>query len=155
MWISCVGLFIFIDPIGKIFTQKMFNICLFISSMWMFYQMCNFRDRIRNSEVSKFVFCNILKWIIFGNYTVIFTCTNFVSSGKVIYLYFFSIDSRFIYFNQSLYCPSSNPVSSSDHSRTVCNSCRWSTFMNWCRLLKCRQTPKIDWGSILVCRWIW
>lgn len=63
----------------------------------MFYEMCNFRDRIRNSEVSNFVFCNISKLLIFGNYTV-FTCTNFVSSGKVTYLYFFSIDSRFFLF---------------------------------------------------------
>lgn len=63
----------------------------------MFYEMCNFRDRIRNSEVSNFIFCNISKLLIFGNYTV-FTCTNFVSSGKVTYLYFFSIDSRFFLF---------------------------------------------------------
>lgn len=63
----------------------------------MFYEMCNFRDRIRNSEVSNFVFCNISMLLIFGNYTV-FTCTNFVSSGKVTYLYFFSIDSRFFLF---------------------------------------------------------
>lgn len=63
----------------------------------MFYEMCNFRDRIRNSEVSNFIFCNISMLLIFGNYTV-FTCTNFVSSGKVTYLYFFSIDSRFFLF---------------------------------------------------------
>lgn len=66
----------------------------------MFYEMCNFRDRIRNSEVSNFVFCNISKLLIFGNYTV-FTCTNFVSSGKVTYLYFFSIDSRFFFISTS------------------------------------------------------
>lgn len=51
----------------------------------MFYEMCNFRDRIRNSEVSNFIFCNISMLLIFGNYTV-FTCTNFVSSGNVTYL---------------------------------------------------------------------
>lgn len=129
----------------------MFNISLYISLTWMFYEMCNFRDRIRNSEVSNFVFCNISMLLIFGNYTV-FTCTNFVSSGNVTYLlvYFSASIADFFYFNQSLYCPSSNSVSSSDHCRTVCNSCRWSTFMNWCRLLRCRPTD--DWGSTLVCR---
>lgn len=82
----------------------------------MFYEMCNFRDRIRNSEVSNFVFCNISMLLIFGNYTV-FTCTNFVSSGNVTYLlvYFSASIADFFYFNQALYCPSSNPVSSSDH----------------------------------------
>lgn len=70
----------------------------------MFYEMFNFRDRIRNSEVSNFIFCNISMLLIFGNYKV-FTCTNFVSSGNVTYLLsiFFSIDSRFFFISTSRY----------------------------------------------------
>lgn len=66
----------------------------------MFYEMCNFCDRIRNSEVLNFVFCNILMLLIFGNYMV-FICINFVLLGNVIYLlvYFLVLIVDFFYFN--------------------------------------------------------